>query len=206
MSRGKRNRSWIREHQRDEYVQSAKRVGYRSRAAYKLIQLDERDRFFKRGYLVVDLGAAPGGWSQVAASRIGDNGRVLAVDLLPLAPLAGVEFIQGDFLDDSVANRLRSLLGAARADVVMSDMAPNISGIRDADQARALDLALGALTFAEEVIKPSGTFVVKAFHGESMQELMDEVRRKFASVAIRKPGASRDRSREIYLLARGYSV
>ncbi|MDH3316448.1 MAG: RlmE family RNA methyltransferase [Gammaproteobacteria bacterium] len=206
MSRGKRNRSWIRERQRDEYVQSAKRVGYRSRAAYKLIQLDERDRFFKRGYLVVDLGAAPGGWSQVAASRIGDNGRVLAVDLLPLAPLAGVEFIQGDFLDDSVANRLRSLLGAARADVVMSDMAPNISGIRDADQARALDLALGALTFAEEVIKPSGTFVVKAFHGESMQELMDEVRRKFASVAIRKPGASRDRSREIYLLARGYSV
>lgn len=206
MSRGKRNRSWIREHQRDEYVQSAKRAGYRSRAAYKLIQLDERNRLFKPGYLVVDLGAAPGGWSQVAASRIGDSGRVLAVDVLPLAPLAGVEFIQGDFLDDSVAGRLRSLLGAARADVVMSDMAPNISGIRDADQARALDLALGALAFAEEVMKPSGTFVVKAFHGEAMQELMDEVRRKFASVAVRKPGASRDRSSEIYLLARGYSV
>ncbi len=206
MSRGKRNRSWIREHQRDEYVQSAKRAGFRSRAAYKLIQLDERDRLFERGYLVVDLGAAPGGWSQVAASRIGDIGRVLAVDVLPLAPLAGVEFIQGDFLDDSVVNRLKSLLGAARADVVMSDMAPNISGIRDADQARALELALGALSFAEEVIKPSGTFVVKAFHGESMQELMDEVRGKFASVAIRKPGASRDRSSEIYLLARGYSV
>lgn len=206
MSRGKRNRSWIREHQRDEYVQSAKRAGFRSRAAYKLIQMDERDRLFKRGYLVVDLGAAPGGWSQVAASRIGDIGRVLAVDVLPLAPLAGVEFIQGDFLDDSVVNRLKSLLGAARADVVMSDMAPNISGIRDADQARALELALGALSFAEEVIKPSGTFVVKAFHGESMQELMDEVRGKFASVAIRKPGASRDRSSEIYLLARGYSV
>ncbi len=206
MSRSKRNRSWITEHQRDEYVQSAKRAGYRSRAAYKLIQLDERDRLFKRGYLVVDLGAAPGGWSQVAASRIGDSGRVLAVDLLPLVPLAGVEIIQGDFLDDSVADRLRSLLGAARADVVMSDMAPNISGIRDADQARARDLTLGALAFAEAVIKPSGTFVVKAFHGESMQELMDEVRAKFASVVIRKPGASRDRSSEIYLLARGYSV
>ncbi len=206
MSRSKRNRSWIREHQRDEYVQSAKRAGYRSRSAYKLIQLDERDRLFKRGYLVVDLGAAPGGWSQVAASRIGDSGRVLAVDLLPLVPLAGVEIIQGDFLDDSVADRLRSLLGAARADVVMSDMAPNISGIRDADQARARDLTLGALAFAEAVIKPSGTFVVKAFHGESMQELMDEVRAKFASVVIRKPGASRDRSSEIYLLARGYSV
>ncbi len=206
MSRGKRNRSWLKEHQRDNYVQSARRGGYRSRAAYKLIQLDERDRLFRRGDVVIDLGAAPGGWSQVAAERVGDSGRVLALDRLVLKPLEGVEFVQGDFLDAAVAERLRTLMGTQRADVVMSDMAPNISGIRDADQARSLNLALGALAFAEDVLKPSGTFVVKAFHGDTLEEIKDQVRRKFASVVVRKPGASRDKSSEIYLLARGYGV
>lgn len=206
MSRNKRNRTWLTERQRDKFVQSAKRAGYRSRAAFKLIQLDERDRLFRRGYVVVDLGAAPGGWSQVAAQRVGESGRVVAVDKLPLKPLAGVEFVQGDFLDPQVEGRLRGLLGAVRADIVMSDMAPNMSGIRDADQARALDLGLGALAFAEEVIKPSGTLVVKAFHGDALEKLMKEMRRKFASVAVRKPDASRGKSSEIYLLARGYGV
>lgn len=206
MSRHKRNRSWLKEHQRDNYVQSAKRAGYRSRAAYKLIQLDAKDHLFRKGDRVVDLGAAPGGWSQVAAERVGTGGRVLALDRLPLEPLEGVEFIQGDFLDPAVAARLRDLLGAERAAVVMSDMAPNISGIRDADQARALDLALGALEFAEEVLTPSGTFVVKAFHGAALEEIKDQIRCKFSSLAVRKPGASRDKSSEIYLLARGYGV
>ena len=206
MSRGKHDRSWLKEHRRDKYVKSAKRSGYRSRAAYKLIQLDERDHLLRRGDVVVDLGAAPGGWSQVAAARVGDTGRVIAVDQLPLAPLRGVEFIQGDFLDPSVAGRLRALLGVEGADIVMSDMAPNISGIRHADQARALDLALSALTFAGEVIRPSGTFVVKAFHGDALEEIRNQIRQNFASVVVRKPGASRDKSSEIYLLARGYGV
>jgi 23S rRNA (uridine2552-2'-O)-methyltransferase len=206
MSRGKRNRSWLKERQRDKYVQSARRSGYRSRAAYKLIELDERDHLFRSGDVVVDLGAAPGGWSQVAAARVGDSGRVLAVDRLPLEPIKGVEFILGDFLEPSVAGRLRALLGAEGADVVMSDMAPNISGIRDSDQARALELTLSALAFSDEVLRPSGTFVVKAFHGDALEEIRREVRRKFASVAVRKPVASKDKSSEIYLLAHGYGV
>jgi 23S rRNA (uridine2552-2'-O)-methyltransferase len=206
MSGGKRNRSWVKEHQRDKYVQSARRSGYRSRAAYKLIQMDERDGLFRRGDVVVDLGAAPGGWSQVAAARVGDTGRVLALDRLPLEPLPGVELVQGDFLDPSVAGRLRALLGAKEVDIVLSDMAPNISGVRDADQARVLELALSALAFAGEVIKPSGTFVVKAFHGEALEEIRNQLRQNFATVVVRKPGASRDKSSEIYLLARGYGV
>lgn len=206
MSRGKRDRSWLRERLRDKYVQSARRSGYRSRAAYKLIQMDERDHLLRRGDVVIDLGAAPGGWSQVAAARVGDAGRVLAVDRLPLEPLPGVEFIQGDFLDPSVAGRLRALLGAEAVDIVMSDMAPNISGIRHADQARALALALSVLTFAGEVIRPAGTILVKAFHGDALEEIRNQLRQNFASVVVRKPGASRDKSSEIYLLARGYSV
>ena len=206
MSRQKRKRSWLKERRRDNYVQSARRAGYRSRAAYKLIQLDDRDHLFRKGDWVVDLGAAPGGWSQVAAERVGNTGRVLALDRLPLEPLEGVEFIQGDFLDPAVAARLRALLGAERAAIVMSDMAPNISGIKDADQARALELALAALAFAEQVLKPSGTFVVKAFHGVALEEIRDEIRSKFSSLVVRKPGASRDKSSEIYLLARGYGL
>lgn len=206
MSRRKRTKRWLREHGRDPFVQSAKRAGYRSRAAYKLLQLDQRDRLFRPGGVVVDLGAAPGGWSQVAAERVGESGKVVALDRLVMAPLPGVVFVEGDFLEAGVADRVAQVLGAARADIVMSDMAPNLSGIRDADQARALELALGALAFAERVIKPSGTLLVKTFQGEALEALMNEARPKFATLVTRKPGASRDRSSEVYVLARGYGV
>lgn len=206
MSRRKRTKRWLREHESDAFVQSAKRAGYRSRAAYKLIQLHERDRLFRPGGVVVDLGAAPGGWSQVAAERVRPSGRVVALDRLAMAPLPGVAFVEGDFLDAGVAGRLREILGEARADIVMSDMAPNLSGIRDADQARALELALAALEFAEGVIKPSGTFLVKTFQGDALEGLLQEARPRFSSLVTRKPGASRDRSSEVYVLARGYGV
>ena len=206
MSRGKRSKRWLSEHQRDPYVQSAKQAGYRSRAAYKLIQMDERDRIFRPGQQVVDLGATPGGWSQVAAARTAPGGRVLALDRAPMDPIPGVEFIHGDFLDPGSEAVLRQALGEARADIVLSDMAPNISGIRDLDQARALELALSALAFAETVMNESGDFLVKAFQGNDTQELVSTLRRKFAKVGIRKPGASRDKSSEVYLLARGYGV
>jgi 23S rRNA (uridine2552-2'-O)-methyltransferase len=206
MSRGKRNKRWVREHRQDHFVRSARRAGYRSRAAYKLIQLDERERIFRPGKVVVDLGAAPGGWSQVAADRGGPAGRVLALDLLPMDPLPGVAFIQGDFLDPALVAVLRGELNGARADVVMSDMAPNISGLRDVDQARVLELTLAALEFADAVIEPTGTFLVKAFQGGGIDELLSSVKQRFGSVVIRKPGASRDKSSEVYLLARGYGV
>ena len=206
MNRGKRNKQWIREHRQDPFVRSAKRAGYRSRAAYKLLQLDERERIFRPGQVVVDLGAAPGGWSQVAADRVGQAGRVLALDLLPMEPLPGVAFIQGDFLDPALVAALRRELEGVRADVVMSDMAPNISGVRDADQAHGLELALAALEFAETLIKPTGAFLVKAFQGVRIDELVSSVKQSFGSVVIRKPGASRDKSSEVYLLARDYGV
>jgi len=206
MNRGKRNKQWIREHQQDPFVRSAKRAGYRSRAAYKLIQLDERERIFRPGQVVVDLGAAPGGWSQVAADRVGSAGRVLALDLLPMDPLRGVAFIKGDFLDPALVAALRGELEGLRVDVVMSDMAPNISGIRDADQARVLELTLATLEFAEALIKPTGAFLVKAFQGAGIDELVSNVKQSFGSVVIRKPGASRDKSSEVYLVARHYGV
>ncbi len=206
MNRGKRNKQWVREHRRDPFVRSAKRAGYRSRAAYKLIQLDERERIFRPGQVVVDLGAAPGGWSQVAADRVGPAGRVLALDLLPMERLPGVAFIQGDFLDPALVAALRRELEGLQADVVMSDMAPNISGVRDADQARGLELALAALEFAEALIKPTGAFLLKAFQGARIDELVSSVKQSFGSVVIRKPGASRGKSSEVYLLARDYGV
>ena len=182
MSRAKRTKGWLRDHQRDPYVQSAKQAGFRSRAAYKLVQMDQRDSIFHPRQIVVDLGAAPGGWSQVAASRVAPGGRVLALDLLPMESLAGVEFLQGDFLAQSYDAALREALGGARADVVMSDMAPNISGIRDADQARALELALRALSFAETVLGSPGAFLVKAFQGTEVDELESALRQKFEKV------------------------
>ena len=206
MSRRKRTRHWLRGHRRDPYVQSAKRAGFRSRAAYKLQQIDARDGIFAPGQTIVDLGAAPGGWSQVAAARVAPGGRVLALDKLPMESLSGVEFIQGDLLSRQFCEALREALGGARADVVMSDMAPNISGIRDADQARALALALHALSFAETVLGSPGIFLVKAFQGADMDELVSRLQQKFDQVDFRKPGASRDKSGEVYLLARGYGV
>lgn len=206
MSRGKRNSNWLQRQRKDQYVQSAKQAGLRSRAAFKLAQMDDRDRFLGPGRVVIDLGAAPGGWSKVAAARVAPKGRVLAVDLLAMDPIPGVEFLCGDFLEPDTVEKLRQTLGNARADVVMSDMAPNISGIRVTDQARALELALSALAFAEAVLEPQGIFMVKGFQGSEFEELVAALKQKFRRVQFRKPGASRNESREIYLLASGYSV
>lgn len=202
MKRSKTSKAWMTEHVTDPYVREAKRLGYRSRAAFKLLEIDARDHLLKPGALVVDLGAAPGGWSQVAAGRVGPAGRVLALDLLEMAPLAGVEFIQGDFTEEAVLAALERRLAGRRADLVMSDMAPNISGIGIADQARSQHLAELAMDFALQWLKPDGVFLVKLFQGSGFEDFVREARRRFRQVALRKPQASRPRSREVYLLAR----
>jgi 23S rRNA (uridine2552-2'-O)-methyltransferase len=194
----------MREHLRDPYVQRARREGFRSRASFKLAELIEADRLLRPGMLVVDLGAAPGGWSQYAAGVLDGRGRVVAVDLLPMAALAGVDFVQGDLRDDSLRDELRRRLGGARAGLVMSDMAPNISGIRSVDQPRALELAGLALDLATQVLAPGGAFVVKLFQGEGVSGYQNAVRKRFGSVRSRKPDASRARSRELYIVARDF--
>jgi len=203
MSRSKTSNAWMREHVSDPYVKKAKAEGYRSRAAYKLLEIDRKDRLFAPGQLVVDLGAAPGSWSQVAAARVGAKGRVVAVDLLPLEPLPGVHFVQGDFREQAVLDALLLALGSAKADLVISDLAPNISGIGVSDQARAMHLAELALDFARSWLKPGGSLLVKVFQGADFAEFLAAMRRAFAKVASRKPGASRDRSSEMYLLGTG---
>lgn len=193
----------MREHVSDPYVQLAQKEGYRSRAAYKLLEIDARDHLLKPGMVVVDLGATPGGWSQVAAARVGHGGKVVALDLLPLDPLPGVEFIQGDFREDAVLRQLEALLQGRPVGLVISDMAPNMSGIASADQARAMHLAELAMEFALEHLKPEGSFLVKVFQGAGFEEYLGAMRKSFAKVATRKPKASRDRSSEVYLLATG---
>lgn len=194
----------MREHVNDPFVQRAKAEGYRSRAAFKLKQIDARDKLFRPGMVVVDLGATPGGWSQVAAKIVGPRGKVIAVDLLPLEPLPGVLFIQGDFENPQVFRAVETALGGLhRADLVLSDMAPNISGIGISDQARALGLAELALDCALKLLKKDGAFVVKLFHGAGFDEYVRTVRQAFQKVSVRKPEASRDRSAETYLFARG---
>lgn len=192
----------MREHERDVYVQKARGEGYRSRAAYKLKEIDRRDRLLRPGMTVVDLGAAPGGWSQVVRERLGTRGTVIAVDVLEMPSLAGVTFIQGDFTD---ANVLRAVREAATGgvDLVLSDMAPNMSGMRAVDQPRMMHLAECALAFAEQALKPGGDLLLKVFHGEGFDEFLRMLRARFGRVAIRKPDASRDRSSETYVLARG---
>ncbi|MBI2285869.1 MAG: RlmE family RNA methyltransferase, partial [Nitrosomonadales bacterium] len=170
MKPSKTSKQWMREHINDPFVQLAQKEGYRSRAAYKLLEIDAKDRLLKPGTVVVDLGATPGGWSQVAASKVGRSGKVIALDLLPLDPLAGVEFIQGDFRDDTVLKQLEGLLQGKPVDLVISDMAPNICGIASADQARAMHLAELAMEFALEHLKPAGSFLVKVFQGEGFEE------------------------------------
>jgi len=193
----------MHEHVTDPYVQKAKALGYRSRAAFKLLELDEKDRLLARGQTVIDLGAAPGSWLQVAVAKVGPQGRVIGLDLLEIDPLPGAALIQGDFQDEAVLARLESDLGPAKADLVLSDMAPNISGIPSADQARSIGLAELALEFAVKHLKSQGAFVVKVFQGTGFAEYVAEVRRHFRTVAARKPKASRDRSSEVYLVARG---
>ncbi|MCR4303858.1 MAG: RlmE family RNA methyltransferase [Gallionella sp.] len=203
MKPSKTSKQWMREHVNDPFVQLAQKEGYRSRAAYKLLEIDAKDHLLKPGTVVVDLGATPGGWSQVAAGRVGRSGKVIALDLLPLDPLAGVGFIQGDFRDEAVLRLLENLLKGKRADLVISDMSPNISGVSSADQARALHLAELAMEFALEHLKPDGSFLVKVFQGAGFEDFHKLMRSRFARVATRKPKASRDRSSELYLLATG---
>jgi 23S rRNA (uridine2552-2'-O)-methyltransferase len=203
---GKKNRfskKWMREHVSDPFVQLAQKDGYRSRAAYKLLEIDAKDRLLKPGTVVVDLGAAPGGWSQVAAAKVGRSGKVIALDLLPMDPLAGVDFIQGDFREDAVLKQLEELLQGKAVGLVISDMAPNISGVASADQARAMHLAELAMEFALEHLKPDGSFLVKVFQGTGFEEFLKLMRSRFARVVTRKPKASRDRSSEVYLLGSG---
>ncbi|MHB8665940.1 MAG: RlmE family RNA methyltransferase [Burkholderiales bacterium] len=203
MSRSKTSKAWMREHVNDPYVQKARAEGYRSRAAYKLLELDKRDRLLAPGQLVVDLGAAPGSWSQVAAAKLGARGRVVAVDILAMDPLPGVHFVQGDFREPEVLDALLLALGGSKADLVISDLAPNISGIGVSDQARAMHLAELALEFARQCLKPGGGLVVKVFQGAGFTEFLAAMRQAFAKVESRKPEASRGRSSELYLLGKG---
>lgn len=203
MKPSKTSKQWMREHVNDPFVQLAQKEGYRSRAAYKLLEIDEKDHLIKPGMVVVDLGATPGGWSQLAAARLKGHGRIIALDLLPFHPLAGVDFIQGDFRDDAVLKQLEDLLQGKAVDLVISDMAPNISGIASADQARAMHLAELAMEFALEHLEPGGSFLVKVFQGVGFEDFLKLMRSRFAKVATRKPKASRDRSSELYLLGTG---
>ena len=204
MGRSKSSHRWLREHFNDHYVKQSQKEGYRSRASYKLQELQQKDRLFKPGMTVVDLGAAPGGWSQVAMELVGHNGRVLASDILPMDPLAGVEFVQGDFTEESVLGELLERLGEDKADLVISDMAPNMSGVRAVDQPAAMYLVELAVDMARQVLKPGGAFVAKVFQGEGFDELIRDLRGSYNSVVTRKPGASRPRSREVYIVARGF--
>lgn len=202
MARTRTSKAWMREHVNDPYVQLAKKEGWRSRAAFKLMEIDDKDKLIHPGGVVVDLGAAPGGWSQVAARRVGDRGRVFAMDILEMQGIGGVEFIQGDFREDEVLHRLEALLGGRKADLVMSDMAPNMSGVSVMDQARGMYLAELALEFAKAHLNPGGAFLVKVFQGTDYENFVKNVREVFVTVATRKPKASRDRSAELYLLGR----
>ena len=198
-----RGKDWIKEHVADAYVKRAKAEGMRSRAAYKLGEIADRDRLLKRGMVVVDLGAAPGGWSQVAAERVGARGRVIALDALQMRGLHRVTFIRGDFYDAAAVEALERALGGEKADLVLSDMAPNMSGIAASDQARALELAELALDFALKHLKPQGNFLVKTFQGAGFDSFLKTLRSRFNLVAVRKPGASRSRSSEVYLVGKG---
>ena len=196
------NKAWLRRHVTDSYVRRARDAGYRSRAAYKLMEIDDREHVFRKGDCVIDLGAAPGSWSQLAVQRVGPGGRVIAVDLLPIIPIAKVSAVQGDFR----ALDLRDLvmaMAAGRVDVVLSDLAPNVSGIPLVDQAKVSELVELASDFAIMVLKQNGVFVTKAFHGEAYSNLVQGLQSRFEVVAVRKPGASRGESRETYLVCRG---
>ncbi|WP_269619918.1 23S rRNA (uridine(2552)-2'-O)-methyltransferase RlmE [Zhongshania sp. BJYM1] len=195
--------AWMKEHFDDHYVKLAQKEGYRSRACYKLLEIQEKDRLIKPGMSVVDLGSAPGGWSQVAAMLVGHHGQVLASDILEMDTIAGVEFIQGDFTDEEVFNELMAFLGNQKADLVISDMAPNMSGMRDVDQPQSMYLCELALDMAGLVLRPGGGFVTKIFQGEGFDEYMRLLRERFSKVVTRKPAASRPRSREVYLVATG---
>lgn len=204
MARSNSSQRWLAEHFSDEYVKRAQELGYRSRAVFKLEEIQARDRLLKPGMRLVDLGAAPGGWSQYAAKLIGKAGKIIALDILPVEDLPGVIFIQGDFQEEAVLNQLMETLDDQPVDLVLSDMAPNMSGTREVDQPRAMYLAELALDTARRILKPGGSLVVKLFMGAGFDEFQKEARKSFSSLANRKPKASRDRSREVYLVAKGF--
>jgi len=201
-NKSKSSRRWLQEHFSDPYVKKAQREGLRSRAAYKLQQLQERDKLFKPGMTVIDLGAAPGGWSELVVKYTGSKGKVIALDILPMEPIRGVEFIQGDFTEEAQLEKLLEQLGHAKVDWVLSDMAPNLSGVDSVDQPRSIALAEIALNLALRVLNEQGGFLTKVFQGDGFDAFLKEVRCHFKMVMIRKPDASRGRSREVYILAK----
>jgi 23S rRNA (uridine2552-2'-O)-methyltransferase len=203
MARTKTSKAWMQEHVTDAYVRRAKQEGYRSRSAYKLLEILEKDKLVRSGMTVVDLGAAPGGWSQVLAPLVGTKGQVIALDILEMEPLRGAVLIRGDFSEESTLKLLDEQMGDRSMDLVVSDMAPNMSGVGLVDQARSIQLAELALEFARDRLRPGGDLLVKVFQGAGLDEFRKQLTAAFASVAVRKPKASRDRSSEFYLLARG---
>ena len=204
MSRSKSSKRWLKEHFADSYVKRAQQENYRSRAAYKLLEINKKDQLIKPGMIIVDLGAAPGGWSQVITQLLKGKGKIYAIDILPMDSIVDVDFLQGDFQDEQLVESLKAKIAPNKVDLVLSDMAPNLSGIPAVDQMRMIYLAELALDFAKQVLVNDGCFLIKMFHGEGFDQYLRELRSVFKQVVIRKPPASRDRSREVYLLARGF--
>jgi len=203
LSKSKSSKRWLQEHHQDAYVLKAREQGYRSRAVFKLEEIQQKDRIFKAGQFVLDLGAAPGGWSEYAIQAVGDQGRVIALDLLPIEPIAGVEFLQGDFTEQQTLDDLQAIIGDRKIDLVLSDMAPNLSGMHSVDQPRSIYLAELAFEMARDFLNSRGVFVVKLFQGEGFEDLVSTLRLTFKSVKFRKPEASRSRSSEIYAVCSG---
>ena len=204
MARSKSSGRWLKEHFDDVYVKKSQQDGWRSRASYKLLEINKKDRIFKPGMKVVDLGAAPGGWSQVAIELLGDHGRVVASDILPMDGIAGVDFVQGDFTEEAVLENILTTIGSDKVDLVISDMAPNMSGTLSVDQPNAMYLVELALDLARQTLRQGGTFLVKVFQGEGFDAYLKDMKTSFGKVQTRKPDASRARSREVYLLASNF--
>ncbi|MCL6415437.1 23S rRNA (uridine(2552)-2'-O)-methyltransferase RlmE [Aestuariirhabdus sp. Z084] len=204
MARSKSSGRWLKEHFDDQYVKQSQKDGYRSRASYKLLEIQEKDRILRPGMSLVDLGAAPGGWCQVAAKIVGEKGRIVASDILDMDPIADVAFVKGDFTEETVLEQILQEIGSEQVDLVISDMAPNMSGMTAVDQPKAMYLAELALDMARQVLKPGGAFLTKVFQGEGFDEYFRDMRGSFDRLQSRKPQSSRPRSREIYLLARGF--
>lgn len=204
MARSKSSQRWLDEHFDDHYVKEAKKQGYRSRACFKLLEINEKDKILKPGMVVIDLGSAPGGWSQVAGRVVGSNGVIIASDILPMDALPDVSFIQGDFTEESVLSDILEVVNNRPVDLVISDMAPNMTGMKDVDQPNSMYLVELAVDMSKQVLKPGGNFLAKVFQGEGFEELRDDLRANFKQVISRKPTSSRPRSRETYLLAKGF--
>ena len=204
MAKSKSSKGWLKEHFDDEYVRRSQQDGYRSRAIYKLIEIDEKDRLIKPGMMVIDLGAAPGGWSEYCVKKLGKKGTIVALDILPMEPIDGVAIVEGDFRVDAVFEELMAIMGNDKSDLVISDMAPNISGMGSVDMPRAYHLCELALDLSRQVLKPGGALLVKLFQGEGFEAYNKELKASFSKVVMRKPKASRARSREIYALATGF--